>query len=173
MLLRIVGSILVITACILYAYQQGRGYQRYVAALQDIYQIVLILKGEISYTQAPLGEVFHTLANRITKPYQTWFRGMESEVQYKSGTEFAVIWRRGVEEELKELNLKTGHKELLAELGNYLGQLDLKTGIGSMELFLERLKLEIEKERAELIIKKRLCNCLGVMVGLFLVILFM
>jgi len=52
----------------------------------------------------------------------------------------------------------------------YLGQMDVRTGRTSMQMYLENLGAEIEETRQEITAKKRIGNWLGVMSGLFLVI---
>ena len=61
----------------------------------------------------------------------------------------------------------------LSEVGMYLGQMDVRTGRTSMQMYLENLGAEIEETRQEITAKKRIGNWLGVMSGLFLeIVLF-
>ena len=61
----------------------------------------------------------------------------------------------------------------LSEVGMYLGQMDVRTGRTSMQMYLENLGAEIEETRREITAKKRIGNWLGVMSGLFLVIVLL
>ena len=47
----------------------------------------------------------------------------------------------------------------------YLGQMDVRTGRTSMQMYLENLGAEIEETRQEITAKKRIGNWLGVMSG--------
>ena len=71
---------------------------------------------------------------------------------------------------LKDLHLKNRHMGALLEMGMYIGQMDVRMGRTSMQMYLENLEAEIEQTRQEITAKKRIGNWLGVMSGLFLVI---
>ena len=71
---------------------------------------------------------------------------------------------------LKDLHLKNRHMRALLEMGMYIGQMDVRMGRTSMQMYLENLEAEIEQTRQEITAKKRIGNWLGVMSGLFLVI---
>ena len=64
------------------------------------------------------------------------------------------------------------HVIQLKELGTYLGKMDSVSESRNLQLYIERLELEIEKARSGLASKKRIGNCLGVMGGLFLIVIF-
>ena len=67
--------------------------------------------------------------------------------------------------------LKSKDREELKAIGMQMGYLDEQMQLGTIDLYLEQLSFVIEKAREELVMKKRLCNCLGVMGGIFLVII--
>ena len=69
--------------------------------------------------------------------------------------------------------MKSTHSLQLKELGNYIGQSDLATESRNLALYLNRLELEIEKVREGIAAKKKIGNCLGIMSGVFLVVILM
>lgn len=77
---------------------------------------------------------------------------------------------RSVDNYLKELHLKSEHSIQLKELGTYLGKMDSVSESRNLQLYIDRLELEIEKVREGLASKKRIGNCLGIMGGLFLIV---
>lgn len=167
---KILGSICVISACVLAGFLQSLKFQRYVTQLQDLYHILFMIRGELAYTRAPLSEIFGVIKTRVQEPYNFWMSSMQRDIEEKGGDAFPIIWRRNLKNELQNLELKGPHKKLLLEFGNVLGQLDYETGLGTIEWYLDELKSEIIKERKELVTKKKLCNYLGFMAGLFFVI---
>ena len=48
----------------------------------------------------------------------------------------------------------------------YLGQMDVRTGRTSMQMYLENLGAEIEETRQEITAKKRIGNWLGILVSI-------
>lgn len=163
------GMILLATsgAGILYGIEQ----QRYLEKLLYIRHIVYMLKGELDYAKIPLGEVFGRVSARVKEPYRKWLQGLEKQVEDREEDGFFKIWMRSVDRYLAELHLKSEHVIQLKELGTYLGKMDSVSESRNLQLYIERLELEIEKARAGLASKKRIGNCLGVMGGLFLIVI--
>lgn len=168
---RFIGSLLIIAATTGVGVVYGAELQRYLEKLLYLRHIVYMLKGEIEYSNAPLGEVFGRVAVRVKEPYRLWLRAMERQVENREENEFSKIWNRSIDRHLKELNLKSVHSIQLKELGTFLGQLDGDTSSKTMQFYLNRLELEIEKVREGMAAKKRIGNCLGVMGGIFLVVI--
>lgn len=168
---RFIGSLLIITATTGAGLVYGTELTRYLEKLLYIRHIVYMLKGEIEYSNAPLGEVFGRIAVRVKEPYRHWLRVMERQVEDREEDGFAKIWNRSIDRCLKELHLKSIHSIQLKELGTFLGQLDGDTSSKTITLYLNRLELEIEKVREGMAAKKRIGNCLGVMGGIFLVVI--
>ena len=168
---RFIGCLLILGATTGAGIAYGTELQRYLEKLVYIRHIVYMLKGELEYSNAPLGEIFGRVAVRVKEPYRKWLRVMERQVEEREEDEFAKIWNRSVDRNLSELHLKSVHSIQLKELGTFLGQLDGDTSSRTMQLYLNRLELEIEKVREGMAAKKRIGNCLGVMGGIFLVVI--
>lgn len=80
------------------------------------------------------------------------------------------MWSNTIEEYLRDTYLKKTDLEHLKEIGLHMGYMDEEMQIGTINLYLEQLELEIQKMRAGIAVQRRLCNCLGVMGGIFLAI---
>ncbi len=150
----------------------GLEQQCYLEKLIYIQHIVYMLKGELDYANIPLGEVFGRVAVRVKEPYRRWLHALEKQVENREEDGFFKIWMRSIDRYLSELHLKSEHVIQLKELGTYLGKMDSVSESRNLQLYIERLELEIEKARSGLASKKRIGNCLGVMGGLFLIVIF-
>ncbi len=168
---RFIGSLLIIAATTGAGVLYGTELKRYLEKLLYIRHVIYMLKGEMEYSNAPLGEVFGRVAARVREPYRTWLVTMERKVENREEDGFSKIWNRSIDTCLGELKLKSAHSIQLKELGTFLGQLDRGTSDRTMQLYLNRLELEIEKVREGMAAKKRIGNCLGVMGGIFLVVI--
>lgn len=168
---RFVGAALVLLATgsagILYGIEQ----QCYLEKLLYIRHIVYMLKGELDYANIPLGEVFGRVAVRVKEPYRRWLHDLEKLVENREEDGFFKIWMRSVDNDLQELHLKSEHSIQLKELGTYLGKMDSVSESRNLQLYIDRLELEIEKVREGLASKKRIGNCLGILGGLFLIVI--
>ena len=169
-MLRFIGGILIITATTGAGILYGMELQEYLEKLLYIRHIIYMIKGELEYSSAPLSEVFGRISARVREPYRQWLGAMEKQVENREEDAFLKIWMRSVDKYLKELHLKSEHSIQLKELGTYLGQTDGASESRNLQLYLGRLELEIEKVREGMASKKRIGNCLGVMGGIFLVV---
>ena len=170
---RLAGSILIIASAAGIGWLYGTELKNYLQKMRYIRYVAGLIKGELEYTGAPLEEIFRETGRRVKKPFSTWLVRMASEIDEREESAFARIWNRGIDRDLRELNLKSEHSILLKELGTFLGQIDQETAGKSMQLYLNRLDLEIEKLREGLAAKRKIGNCLGVMGGIFLVVVLL
>ena len=170
---RLAGSILIIASTAGIGWLYGTELKNYLQKMRYIRYVAGLIKGELEYTGAPLAEIFRETGRRVKKPFSTWLVRMASEIDEREESAFARIWNRGIDRDLRELNLKSEHSILLKELGTFLGQIDQETAGKSMQLYLNRLDIEIEKLREGLAAKRKIGNCLGVMGGIFLVVVLL
>lgn len=170
---RILGSLLIITATTCGGLLYSAELKNYLEKLLYIRHIIYLIQGEIEYSNAPLSEVFGKVSMRIKEPYRTWLKAMERQVEERKEQGFAKIWNRAVDQYLGELHLKSVHSIQLKELGTFLGQLDRESSKHTMQMYLNRLELEIERVREGMASKRRISSWLGVMGGLFLVVVLL
>lgn len=168
---KIVGSILIITASTGIGLLKGMDLQKYLGDLQCLRELFLMLRSEIKYTKAPLGEAFTHIGKRLGGEYGRWLLMLARKLEEKQGKTFWEIWNHSVEDALLHTKLKKNDLEQLKSLGRNMGYLDEEMQLGTIHLYLEQLNLEIQRTRESLESKKRLCNCLGVMGGIFLVVI--
>ena len=94
---------------------------------------------------------------------------MEKRDEYR----FARMWNRCVDRYLGELNLKYEHSILAKEPGTFLGSLEKDTLDHALQMYLNKVDLEIEKLREGMSSKIRVGGCLGVMSGVFLIVILL
>lgn len=169
---KIIGSILILIASTGIGVLKGMDLKKHLKELQSLKQIFLMLRSEIKCTKTPLGEAFSHIGRRMEGIYGRWLLSVARQAEEKSEKSFWELWNRSVEESFTETKLKKAEVEQLKAFGRNIGCLDEELQIGMIELYLEQLDMEIQQSRESLEIKKRLYHCLGVMGGIFLVIIF-
>ena len=162
---RLLGSLLIITATTCGGLLYSAELKEYLDKLLYIRHVIYLIQGEMEYTNAPLSEVFGKISR--------WMKAMEREVETRSQRGFTKIWNQSIDKYLGELHLKSTHSIQLKELGTFLGQLDKETFQSTMQMYLNRLELEIEKVREGMASKRRISSWLGVMGGIFLVVILL
>ena len=168
---RIIGGLLILTATTGAGYIYCTELKAYLEKMQYLRYIFSLIKGEISYTHAPLPEVFSEVGRRVRKPYRTWLLETARAVEMREETGFARAWNRCADKYLKPLGLKQEHSVLMKEPGTFLVSLEQDTLDHTLQMYLNRMDLEIEKLRENLAAKTRIGGCLGVMGGLFLIVI--
>ncbi len=170
---RVIGSILIITATTGAGYMYGVELKAYLEKMLYLRYVISLIKGEMEYSRAPLAEIFQTVGARVREPWAAWLKTTAREMDRREESAFARIWNRCIDRCLKEAGLKSEHSILVKELGTFLGQVDGDTMDHSLQMYLNRMDLEIEKLREGLASKRRIGNCLGVMGGIFLVVVLL
>lgn len=170
---RLIGGILILTATGGAGYVYGRELKRYLETMLYFRYVMSLIKGEIAYTHAPLPEVFAEVAGRVKEPYALWLKRTAKETMKREEYGFARMWNRCVDKYLAALSLKYEHSILVKEPGTFLGSLEKDTLDHAMQMYLNRIDLEIEKLREGLAAKTRVSGCLGVMSGIFLIVILL
>lgn len=170
---RVIGAVLILTATGGAGYVYGQELKQYLEKLQYFRYVMSLIRGEIAYTHAPLPEIFSEVARRVKEPYRRWLIKTAGEMEQREEYGFARAWNRCVDKYLKELGLKNEHSVLAKEPGTFLGSLEKDTLDHAMQLYLNKVDLEIEKLREGLEAKTRVGGCLGVMSGIFLIVILL
>lgn len=171
MYLKVLGSVLIIAATSGIGYWYSHEFQKHLNELQYLRQMFIMIYGEIRYTQESFGEVFSHLERQLKEPYAEWFRNMAENIQDRSRTSFSELWSEAIDLCLGISHLKKEDLAELKDLGAQMGYLDADTQLGVLKLYTEKLEIRIQTIRTGLASKKRLCNCLGIMSGIFIAII--
>ena len=160
---RVIGGLLILTATGGAGYVYGRELKRYLERILYFRYVMSLIKGEIAYA----------CARRVKEPYRRWLIKTANEMEQREEYGFARAWNRCADKYLKELELKNEHFILVKEPGTFLGSLEKDTLDHAMQLYLNKVDLEIEKLRDGLAAKTRVGSCLGVMSGIFLIVILL
>ena len=170
---RFIGGVLILTATAGAGYVYGMELKSYLETMRYLRYVISLIKGEICYSGTPLQEVFAEVAKRFREPYRAWLRGMARELENRTESGFARTWNKCADRYLKPLRLKYEHVILLKEPGTFLASLERDTLDRTLQIYLNRMDLEIEKLREGLAGKIRVGGCLGVMSGIFLIVILL
>ena len=168
---KIVGAVLILMASGGIGVAKGLDIQNYLKELEQLKQVFWILRREIQYTKTPFPEAFSRIGRRAGGVLGEWMLFLAEQLEERAGVTFFQLWTASIDHCFKKSKLKQKDREMLKEMGMQMGYLDEKMQLGTIDLYLEQLDFVIQKTRAETATKKRLCNCLGVMGGIFLVII--
>ncbi len=172
-MVRILGLFCIVAACGGLGYRKGAELSMELRELQELRKIFLMLRSEIEYTKAPLGEAFYHIGGRTYGVYRAWLLFLAEHLEKREGQSVREIWEEAAKEKLNGLHLSKDRREVFLSIGANLGCYDREMEIGGIDLYLEQVRLAIQQMQEEIPEKRRLCRCLGVMGGIFAAVILL
>ena len=171
MMLKLTGSLMVTCSCGALGLWKAAQWKEHLGMLEQLRKMLVLLKGEILYAHAPLGEAFGNVGRKAEGVLARLFLGVEERIGRQQGELFYVIWREETEACREDMLLSEREMEELIAFGEHLGYLDLEMQEHTIALYLEQLELRIRESQEAARTKQKLYQSLGVAGGIFLVIL--
>lgn len=150
-----------------YSFYLGRRLEQ----LRQLQRMALLLRGEISYGNAVLTEALASIGRKLEEPFCFFLNRVSSRLKGYPDKSFQQVFQEEVRETLKQSALSAKDKEALMQMGAFLGYLDKDMQLRTVELYLEELDREIQAAKESIPGRQKLCRSLGILGGLFLVLL--
>jgi len=139
--------------------------------LKELKKLILLMRGDIRFSNTPLPEAISAIARRHNGKYFGFFTKISTKLTELSGITFCEIWKEAVIQELIDTSLSKKDKIHLSQFGENLGYLDKEMQMNTLDLYITQLEDEIEEFSKTLKEKTYLYNSLGVMAGIFVSII--
>lgn len=166
-MLKIIGSVFILAACTGIGFSKSSDMQCHLNELEELKKLFYLLKSELQYTRAPFAEVFEKIGQKIREPYRTWLLDLRRRLNEKNGSMFWEMWCDSIEESLKTCRLKEDELKELMNVGKNLEYIE------SLDMYIEQMDYRIKNTREAYRSKRKLSQSLGIMGGIFLVILLL
>ena len=170
-MIKIVGAILVLVSAYAIGSLLALQVKEQEKWLKDIKTALFLLMGELEYRQLPMPEAMETVGKRHGGRLAAFFQVLAEELKKKEGGSLKELWQQLALAALKESPLTKGQREEFSELGLYFMEADKETRRSSLEFYFSRLEEDIVKLREKGADKAYLCRTLGMLGGIFLLIL--
>ena len=162
-----IGSIFILASCTGLGFHTSGEMRRHLGELEELRKICLLLRSEMQYTRAPFAEVFEKIGRKSAEPFRAWLLGMRDMLTSRGTGTFWELWCDAIDVHLRSSRLKTEELEELKGLGKNLEY------IASLDVYIEQLEYTICHTRKDYESKKKLCQSMGIMAGIFLVTLLL
>lgn len=169
--LKILGCLMTVTGASGCGFWMSGRYRQRIKTLEQLRQMIFLLKGQIIYANATLEEAFQAVGERTKGELAELFLRAAKQMEGRPGNSFARIWQDAVEGIGADLPLDGTDRQSLAALGEHLGFLDREMQERNLLLYLEQLDMTMEELRSHREERCRLYSSLGIMGGMFLAIL--
>ncbi|GAB3052150.1 stage III sporulation protein SpoIIIAB [Virgibacillus ainsalahensis] len=139
--------------------------------IRQLKNALQILEAEMVYSQLPLQDAFTVIAKQIPQPMKSFFRKLSTSMR-EEDDQLANLWNKNVDELLKESCLELNEGEILKQFGQTLGQHDFSQQQKHIQLTVTHLERELEEARDNQYKYSKMAKSLGLLSGLFIVLLF-
>lgn len=173
-----IGACLVTLSCTGLGQHMAGEWKRRLKCLEQLRQMMYLLKAEILYGHTALGEALRRVGQRCRRvdvergmeALPLFFLAVAARIEQQEGESFSRIWQEELEK-MKAIPLKESDTASLENLGAHLGYLDLEMQERNLLLYLEQVDGQIAFLKQNLRERTKLYTSLGIMGGLFLSII--
>lgn len=171
MMLKIIGSIIVLISCSLTGYKYSLKYSRRPQELRVLQGLFQLFENEIGFMSSVLKDAFLKIYTCTESKSAIFFKACVEELDKEEGLNAREAWVKGVEKNIKNTSLDNEDKEILISFGKMLGSSDLDGQIKNIRLTIK--KLELQEDKAEELRRRneKMYKHLGVLCGLAIVII--
>ena len=171
MYIKILGSIIILCSCSGYGFLKGQEYKKHIEALEELISIANAFASETSYRRLPIADLAAIIADRTNIPYSSWLKNLSCELNHYGSHSFAQIWEQEAGKLLPHIPLSFEENKELLTFGTQLAHYNIELQAQAFRLL--AAKYEEQKRNLLKVVheKQKLCNSLGVLTGIFLIIL--
>ena len=141
-------------------------YENRVKELKQFKNTLNILKTKIKFTYEPLIDIFKQISQETSNKVEKIFENMTYKLSFG---DVKNSWRDSIQE--ADISITQEDKDVLKELGKVLGQTDAESQVSEIEVTETFLDMQIEKAEEDRKKNQKIYKTLGILIGLFFVIL--
>lgn len=171
MILKILGSCLVIFGTTLWGYRYSEGLEKHVQQLKELELLVLNLQSEVMYLYSPLPRAFENIAIKTKNEIGEIFQSIANVLKLNRVDTVYEAFNEVIEENRNELYLCQEDYDILLSLSKNLGDLDRDSQNNIFELSNNTLKKHIKDAEEKSEKNKKLYKYLGFSFGAIIVIM--
>ncbi len=164
---KVIGSIMVIAVCTALGFEKSRELQMHLKELEELKRLFMIIHSELKVTKATMYEIFLKVSKKTETPYKEWLKELANQLEECGAGTFVELWKSSIQIYLGETTLRKDEIYELEQVGLGIQYVD------TLEFYLNQLDFSIQNTREELKTKKKLYQSMGIMCGIFLVIVLL
>lgn len=170
MLLKILGSVMIIGASAFVGYIFANDCSRRPQELRDIQTMLKMFENEINFLSNVLSEAFYKIYKSSTSKTAFFFKSTIEHLRKDENISAAEAWEKSVFQHIDSTALNHEDKEILISFGRMLGSSDCQGQINNIEMALHQLRLQEQKAEEYREKYETMYRSLGVLAGIALVI---
>ncbi len=171
-MIKFMGAFLVVFACTAWGYMHNFKERNSICAVRELSKLFSEIARGISFRLEPLPQVIGRLSNE-DKPPAALFLHRLNEALAVGDMPFETLWQEVASHFAKETLLPARATEIMQSVGVHLGKMDYEVEVARLSEGTKELKAleeELEKNNAK---TEKTVRSLGVLLGLFIVIILL
>ncbi len=169
--LKVAGAVLAVAFSVMMGAAAGRELGERKTLLKDFYKGLLMLHQEIDYMKTPLEEAMQKTGTVLGEPFSCFFWETGVQLEKLPGTPFFSVWQEMADWYLGSVSLLKEDRELILQVGRQIGMLEAGEDCGFLKVYEQRTKQLLDEAEQEYGQKAKLYWRLGILGGIFLVVL--
>lgn len=170
---KLAGAVLAAVSAALLGFTLGNDLRRRTEFLQEFHKGLLILHQEMEYRKTPLEEALQYAGNSLKEPLSSFLRETGIRLEKLPGAPFFSVWEEMADWYLSESLQKKEDFEFIRQLGRQLDGLEAEGNSRMLNIYEQRLQGMIASAKKEYEGKAQLYQRLGILGGIFLILLFL
>ncbi|MPW25137.1 hypothetical protein GC105_04955 [Alkalibaculum sp. M08DMB] len=171
MYLKILGLMIIFISCVYIGKFMASSYEKRYIELLTFINFIDYFETEISYTSTPVIEILDSLTDKIKSPFKEIIIGVSEELTSYGYRPLCTVWEENLYNNKNKLSLSQEDLELLIYFGNILGTTDMENQKKYFTVIKSRLQVQLTQAYEKKLKYTKLFKELGIIIGLFIVIL--
>jgi stage III sporulation protein AB len=171
MLLKIIGSIMIILSSSFIGYVLSRDCSRRPREIRELQGLLQMLENEISYLSSYISDAFERICKASTADVTIFFKDTASSLRKDDSLNASEAWERAVTRNIKRTSLSKEDEGILISFGKMLGNSDIEGQIKNIGLALSQLKNQEQKAEEARAKSEKMFKSLGILGGLAVVVI--
>lgn len=172
-MIKVSGAFFLLLGAFGFAYSICREQKRKLLFLKNIREMYRLMQSEISYTSLPLPEIFKGLSKKLEDPLKKALTQISKDMQMEKGEDFSCVWKKAMEENIKQSVLGEPGRELLLRFPECIGMNESIGQARALDRYIEELGRMISQMEEEEKNKNKVTMSLGIAAGLVIVIILL
>ena len=172
-MVKIFGSMLIIFSLGMIGFIKAEKLKKRYEEMLDFKKILVMLQGEIRYNNSAIAEAFLHVSNHFKGAYASILDEASGRTSDNSGESFEKIWLEIVDKNKDMLNVNDSDMDIIRELGKSIGYLDREMQNKSLDMLIGRAQITIDEQCEKLPENMKIYRCMGIMMGIFVILLIL
>lgn len=173
MLLKIIGSFMVVSSSTLLGFWYSQKYTARPQCLRLIQTQLQFLETEICYMSNTLPEAFNKIKLVFDKQTSLIFKDTAYYLTNRQFINVSDAWETAVRKNIYDLAINNEDAQLLISFGKSLGNSDCENQKKNIRNILSQLQLQEQKAETEKIKNEKLCKNMGMISGILITIVLL